>query len=71
MSEFVINDQPISVEVEPKITSKGAITFVRNGRELGSIDAEFDLSSIQDDPELTYLAIRIIEGWRQRVHIAL
>lgn len=71
MNDIVINTDNLTIDVEPKVISSGAITFIRNGQELGSIDAEFDLTSIQNDPELVHLALQLIHSFRQRVHIAL
>jgi hypothetical protein len=73
-NEFVIdNSDHLVVQGEPTVIVKGAITLVRRGKELCSIDATYDLASIQDDPELTELVLKLIVGGigSGRVHMAI
>ena len=61
------------VQMEPKVLVKDAIVLMRRGKELCSIDATYDLSSIQDDPELTEWVVKLIASGMGsgRVHMAI
>ena len=72
MNDIVIdNDNELTIDAKPIVTVLGALTFVRNGREIGHIDATYDFASINDDPEMVALAIQIVQASRQRIHLAL
>ncbi len=72
MNDIVIdNDNELTIDVKPIVTVPGALVFVRNGQEIGRIDATYDFASINDDPEMVALAIQIVQASRQRIHLAL
>ncbi len=74
MNEITIDSTDhLTIQSEPIVVVPGAIELVRRGKVLCSIDATYDLSSIQDDPELTEWVIKlIVSGMGSgRVHMAI
>lgn len=71
-------DMPISIDtdhelvtdVKPTVAIDGAVVFIRNGREVGRVDAVYDFASINDDPELVALALQLIQTSSKRLHLA-